>query len=201
MKPYLLIVFLLLFQHVHAQQSNVEIKVGNDAYLKGDYKTAAEMYKKVLTREPNNLIAKFNLGNALIKQQDALSAEKYYDEVAMIETDPSIRSKALYNKGVAEIRAQKLIEAIDAFKKSLLLDPDDDQTRENLQKALNDLKQQQQQNSPQQKKQNKQKQQPKKQQTSPEMMEQKFNELQDKEKQLQKMLQRKPVNNQPEKDW
>ena len=36
---------------------------------------------------------------------------------------------------------------------------------------------------------------------NPEMMEQKFNELRDKEKQLQKMLQQKSNQGQPDKDW
>jgi len=36
---------------------------------------------------------------------------------------------------------------------------------------------------------------------NPQMMEQKFNELRDKEKQLQKMLQQKPNQSQPDKDW
>lgn len=183
-----------------AQEGNNQVKEGNDAYTRGDYKSAASYYKKALVENPKNEIAKFNLGNALIRQRDVLSAENYFDDVATETTDNSLKSDAFYNKGVAEVRGQKLTEAIDAFKKALLLHPEDDEARENLQKALNDLKKQQQQNSPDQKP-NKQKQQQKKKQTSPEMMEQKFNELRDKEKQLQKMLQRKPVSRQPEKDW
>jgi tetratricopeptide (TPR) repeat protein len=186
---------------LRAQEADRIIKKGNDAYTKGDYKNAAELYKKALTKDSKNNIARFNLGNAQMKQKDVLSAEKYYEEVAATENDASLKAKAFYNKGVVEVREQKLVEAIDAFKQALLLTPDDDEMRENLQKALNELKQQQQQNSPKQNKENKQKQKQKKQPSNPEMMEQKFSELRDKEKQLQKMLQRKPNNNQPEKDW
>lgn len=180
---------------------NRTIKDGNDAYKKGDYKNAAEFYKKALSKDRKNNIAKFNLGNASIKQKDVLSAEKYYDDVAA-SADDNLKAKAFYNKGVAEVQQQKLVEAIEAFKKALTLTPDDNETRENLQKAINDLKKQQQQNAPQPQQKNQQKQQQqKKKQTNPEMMEQKFNELRDKEKQLQKMLQRKPNASQPEKDW
>ena len=93
-------------------------------------------------------------------------------------------------------------EAHKSFKEALKLTPEDNDARENMQKAINDLKKQQQSLSQNQRKQ--QKPQPEKQKnklTSQEMMEQKFNELSDKEKQLQKMLQKKPNASQPEKDW
>jgi flagellar biosynthesis GTPase FlhF len=69
-------------------------------------------------------------------------------------------------------------------------DPNDDAARENLQKALNELKKQQQQNQPRNQQQ-KQQQKPKQQKQPPlnkEMMQQKFNELRNQEKQLQQKL-------------
>jgi Ca-activated chloride channel family protein len=185
-----------------AQEVNRVIKQGNEAYKKGDYKNAASLYKTALGNDSKNLTAKFNLGNALDRQNDPLNAEKYYDEVTAT-TDASLKAKAFYNKGVAEAQQQKLPEAIESFKNALLLTPEDDDTRENLQKAINDLKKQQQQNQPKQQQKNKQKQQPqqKNKMPNPEMMEQKFNELRDKEKQLQKLLQQKQNQGQPDKDW
>jgi tetratricopeptide (TPR) repeat protein len=187
---------------LYAQDVNKTIKAGNDAYKKGDYKDAASLYKTALTKDSKNVFAKFNLGNALDKQNDPIDAEKYYDEIASSSTDASLKAKSFYNKGVAEAQQQKLPEAIESFKQALLLTPEDDDARENLQKAINDLKKQQQQQQPQQNK-NKQKQQPqqKNKMPNPQMMEQKFNELRDKEKQLQKMLQQKTNQSQPDKDW
>jgi Ca-activated chloride channel family protein len=192
----------MLSSLLHAQEENRLIKDGNDAYKKGDYKKAAELYKKALAKDAKNNTAKYNLGNAVIKQKDVLTAAKYYDEVAASESDEALKAKALYNKGVSEVEQQKLLEAIESFKKALMITPDDDETRENLQKALNDLKKQQQQNQPQaQNKKQKQQQQQNKKQPNPQMMEQKFAELRDKEKQLQKQLQQKPNASQPDKDW
>ena len=201
MKFFLTILFTFIFCAGHTQDVNRTIKKGNDAYIKGDYKNAASLYKTALGKDSKNLTAKFNLGNALDKQSDAVNAEKYYADVTGT-TDASLKAKAFYNKGVAEAQQQKLPDAIESFKQALLLTPDDNDTRENLQKAINDLKKQQQQNQPKQQK-NKQKQQPqqKNKMPNPEMMEQKFNELRDKEKQLQKMLQQKTTQNQPDKDW
>ena len=193
------ILFLFFVSLLKAQEANSFVKEGNDAYRKADYNNAEALYKKALGKEPANNAAKFNLGNALHKQNNFADAEKYYDEIAS-SNDPELKAKALYNKGVAQVYQQKLKEGIETFKQSLMIDPADNDTRENLQKAINELKQQQQSN-PQQN-QNKSKQDKNKnKQPDKEMMEQKFNELRDKEKQLQKMLQKKNNSNQPDKDW
>ena len=202
MKTFLIILFAFIFCSLHAQDVNRTIKQGNDAYKKGDYKDAASLYRTALGKDSKNAAAKFNLGNALDKQSDPVYAEKYYDDVASSTTNASLKAKSVYNKGVAEAQQQKLPEAIESFKQALTLTPEDDEARENLQKAINDLKKQQQQQQPQPNK-SKQKQQPqqKNKMPNPQMMEQKFNELRDKEKQLQKMLQQKPNQSQPDKDW
>ena len=187
----------------YAQVENTEIKSGNDAYKKGDYKNAEKFYRKALEQDKNNATAKFNLGNALVKQNNISEAIQYYTQLAETSVDDAFKSKVLYNKGITMIKAQKLPEAIGAFKESLLLNPEDNETRENLQKAVEELKKRQQnqpkpQNNPQKKPE------PKKQQNkmpNKDIMEQKFEELKDKEKQLQKLLQRKTTSEQPEKDW
>jgi Ca-activated chloride channel homolog len=202
LKLLLTILPIFLFSLLQAQDVNKIISEGNDAYKKRAYKNASELYRKALRRDDKNNTAKFNLGNALEKQNDAGNAEKYYDEVAAYANEASLKAEAFYNKGVAQVLQQKLPNAIESFKEALKLTPEDNDARENLQKAINDLKKQQQSLSQNQRKQ--QKPQPEKQKnklTSQEMMEQKFNELRDKEKQLQKTLQKKPNASQPEKDW
>jgi Ca-activated chloride channel family protein len=202
MKFSFTILFTFIFYLLKAQDVNKMISNGNDAYKKGAYKNASDLYKKALEKDDKNNTAKFNLGNALEKQNDAANAEKYYDEVAASANEMSLKAKAFYNKGVSQVLQQKLPDAIESFKEALKLIPEDNDTRENLQKAINDLKKQQQSLSQNQKKQQKPRQEKQKNKlTNQETMEQKFNELHDKEKQLQKMLQKKPNASQPEKDW
>lgn len=187
-----------------AQQANVVIKKGNDAYKKGDYTNAINNYNKAIEQDRKNTVALFNLGNALQKANKAEESLKQYDAAAETTADADIKSKACYNKGLSLLQQKKLVEAIDAFKESLRLKPNDEEARENLQKALNELKQKK---SPQKPQNNRQKQQPKKPEEkktkmSRQMMEQKFAELRNQEKRLQKQLQEK--NNtvgQQEKDW
>ena len=186
-----------------AQPANNYIQRGNEAYHKGDYDRAIANYKNALRKDPGNNTARFNLANALQKRNETAESKKNYDEVIAKSDINSLRSGSQYNKALAYIKEKDLLNAISSFKESLKHDPADDEARENLQKALNELKKQQAQNQPKNQKQ--QQQNPQKDKKQPpvnrEMMEQKFNELRNQEKQLQKKLQSKTANGQPEKDW
>ncbi|HYK46753.1 MAG TPA: tetratricopeptide repeat protein, partial [Parafilimonas sp.] len=142
--------------------------------------------------------------NALQRQNETNESKKNYNEIIAKTDQNSLKSESQYNKALAYLKEKDLMNAIASFKESLKENPSDDDARENLQKALNDLKKQKQQNQPQSKKQQQQ-QNPQKEKKQPpvnkEMMEQKFNELRNQEKQLQKKLQNRSGNGQPEKDW
>jgi tetratricopeptide (TPR) repeat protein len=186
-----------------SQQVNNEIAKGNEAYKKGDYKTAIEKYKNALRKAPGNNTARFNLANAQQKQNQMEESKKEYDKIIASADINSLKSESNYNKALAFVKEKDLENAIRFFEESLKENPNDDEARENLQKAINDLKKQQQQNQPQNQKQNQQQEQKKQKQPplNKEMMQQKFNELRNQENQLQKKLQSKNNTMQPEKDW
>lgn len=155
-----------------------------------------------MRKDPENTTARFNLANAQQKQNEINEANKNYDEVIEKADLNSLRAESNYNKGLAHLKGKDLLQAIASFKQSLKEDPNDDDARENLQKALNELKKQQQQNKPQKNQQQQQNQKKQKQQPlNKAMMQQKFNELRNQEKQLQQKLQSKNNTLQPEKDW
>jgi tetratricopeptide (TPR) repeat protein len=134
-----------------------------------------------------------------------------------------VKQKAYYNKGVAYQKAKKLPECITAYKNALILNPNDEDARQNLQRALKEQqKQQQQQNKNQDKNQNKNKKKPEpknqpqnKQQKnnepkpspsklSKQEAEEKLKSLLENEKQLQDKMHKikgAAVPNSPEKDW
>lgn len=202
MKYFITILFFLFATALTAQQANNYIQKGNDAYRKNDFSTAIENYKNALRKEPENNTARFNLANALQKQNETKEAKKDYNEVIAKAGANSLKAESNYNKGLAFIKEKDLVQAVSSFKESLKENPTDDDARENLQKALNELKQQQ-QSQPQNQK-NQQQQNPKQQKQPPlnkDMMQQKFNELRNQEKQLQQKLQSKNNTIQPEKDW
>ena len=198
---FFVVPFVLFANFSFAQQTNELVKEGNDAYRKNDFTPAIQDYTKALVLDKNNAIARFNMGNAMQKSNNLQAAADAYDNVISSSTDEALQSKAYYNKGLNMLQQKKIEAAIDAFKQSLRLAPSDNDTRENLQKALSEKQQQpppppqpqkQQQNNPPQN-------QP---QMNKKMMEQKFKMLQDQEKQLQSNLQKQKENTRDQReDW
>ncbi len=206
-----------------AQKANALIRKGNRLYKQKQLDESQQQYQKALEQAPDNPAAHYNLGNTQFRKNDFDDAAKSYDASIEHSSDKAMQEKALYNKGVALVKQQKLEESIRAWKDALKIDPADSDARENLQKALLEqkMKQPQQKNNNQkqdQKKQNKedqqkqqqeqqqqQQQQPKPQQSrlSKQQVEQLLRALEQKEKDVQdKMNQNKPkAPSQPDKDW
>ncbi len=138
-----LISYFLFPATASAQNEKKLIKTGNEAYEKKDYENAISNYKQVIGKTPANATAQYNLGNALYKSKKTDEAIQSYDN-AVANADSKIdRSRSFYNKGVVLQNNEKLPECIDAYKNALKLNPQDEDARQNLQKALQQQKQQQ----------------------------------------------------------
>ena len=183
---------------------------GNELYKKQQYDKAAEEYQKATDINEKNAGAMYNLGNALYKSKKTEAAQKVYDNAAQNANDASGKSKAVYNKGVTLTRQSKLVESIDAYKDALRLIPTDEEARQNLQKALNELKKQKQDQPKEDKKKqdkDKQKQKPNdqpqnKSKLNEKQVEQMLNSLRQEEKKLQKGIQkRNNTGGANSKDW
>lgn len=202
MKIILVIILFFIAGTASAQVDNKMIETGNNYYRKQEYEKAGVEYKNALDNSARNLVAKFNLASALIKQNKTDDANKLLNELNVSEIQNEFRSKATYNQGVILTRQKKLEESIELYKETLRLNPADQEARENLQKALLELKKK---NPPkkqeEKKKQEQQKQQPKP-KINPRDAEQQLKLLEQKEKQVQERLQKnsKTGNAQP-KDW
>ena len=147
---------------------------------------------------PGNREAKFNLANTLLKQNRNAEAEKLLTELNNDQTDPPFRSQVNYDNGVRLTTEKKLEESIEAYKQALRLNPDDREARENLQKALLELKKKQ-SSSQQQKQKQEQKPKPK---ISQQQADQQLKKLEEKEKEVNQRFQKNKAGagSQP-KDW
>lgn len=212
------IIFMCLSISSFSQNAKSSIIKGNKAYKENNYNAAENEYRDALKKSSDNVTANYNLGNALYKTDKTEEAVKSYDNAISTTNDNSIKQKAFYNKGVAYQKAKKLPECITAYKNALILNPNDEDARQNLQRALKE-QQQQQQNKNQNKDQKKQ--QPKKDQPenkekkndqpqatpsriSKQDAEEKLKSLLENEKRLQDKLHKikgAPQPNSPEKDW
>ena len=207
LKPAITVLLLFISSIILAQDDKAIIKKGNDAYVQKDFTKASQAYTDALNKNPLNPVAQYNLGNALYKSDKKDEAVTAYDKAARRFSVPVEISNAYYNKGVVLHNDKKLAECITAYKNSLKIDPDNEDARQNLQRAL--VQQRQEQQKKEQKKQDQQQQQ-KKQEPKPqpskltkEDAENKLKALSQQEKNLQDKLHK--VNNvsvnKPEKDW
>ena len=223
MKSGVAILFLSAISVSSYSQTREAIIKGNKAYKDSNYNAAENEYKLALKNSDTNVTASYNLGNVLYRKNNTEDAVKSYENAIKNTSDNSIKQRAFYNKGVALQQAKKLPECINAYENALMLNPNDEDARQNLQRALKEQKQQQQQNKQQQKnqkQQNKQQQnkpqQPKDNQQnnqqpkpSPSIMskqdaEEKLKSLLENEKQLQDKMHKikgAAVPNTPEKNW
>jgi len=177
-----------------AQQVNEIIKKGNDFYKQQQYEPAKTAYDEALAKDSSNTTAKFNQANTSYRLSKPDDAIRSFDQLAAKYKSANEKARAYYNKGVVLTNQRKLEESIDAYKDALRQDPNDKEARENLQKALLELKKK----TPPPKKDNqKKKQEKKKQQQQPKMdkkeAEQKLKLLEQKEKQLQQRIQQQKV--------
>src|SRR5438067_11264170 len=85
------------------------------------------------------------MGNALYKSNKTDDALKAYDNTVQNSKTNTDKQRAYYNGGVVLQSQKKLPECIKAYKNALKLDPTDEEARQNLERALMQLKQQQQQ--------------------------------------------------------
>ena len=108
------------------------VRRGNRAYERLDYGRAEERYQQALELSDTCFEAKFNLGDALYKQQRYDEAEKIFTALAADSTRSDLdRAHSFYNLGNSLFQQKKYQEALSAFKRSLRLNPADLETKYN----------------------------------------------------------------------
>lgn len=209
--------FIGLSASSFAQTAKESIIKGNKSYKENNYDAAENSYRDALKSSDTNVTASYNLGNVLYRKDNTDEAVKSYDDAIAHSQNNVVKQEAFYNKGVAYQKAKKLPECITAYKNALILNPNDEDARQNLQRALKEQQKQQQQNKDQKKDKKNQQQkdqknnQDKKQQAQPspskiskQDAEEKLKSLLENEKQLQDKLHKikgAPAPDSPEKDW
>ena len=128
-----------------AQQEKRYIHQGNQLYEKQKYAEAEASYKKSVAQSKQSEAGNFNLADAWYKQKKFDQSAQKFTEIAASAKSKSMKAQAFHNLGNSLFQSKKLEESIDAYKKALLNNPKDDQTRYNLAYAQEKLKQQQQQ--------------------------------------------------------
>ena len=119
------------------------IRKGNRLYNDSSYIDAEINYRKALEINPKSTVSMYNLGNSLIYQQKNKDALEQYVFASKMEKDKYKLSYIYHNIGVLFHRDKDYKQAIEAYKKALINNPKDDETRYNLSLAQKLLKDEQ----------------------------------------------------------
>jgi len=118
------------------------MRAGNGLFDRGKFDEALGFYQRAEVLEPDATAIHYNLGNTdykLGKYQEALSELT----LASLDRNPKRKADALYNMGNVLYRAGRLNDAINSYKLALLANPNDRQTKENLEFCLKKQREQQ----------------------------------------------------------
>lgn len=143
-----LVAFFLLTGLIDSSSSLVE--KGNRLVKEKKYQSAVENYRKAQIKRPKEPVVRYNLGTALYELFDYREAERELEQALSLAKDAPTKARALYNYGNAQYRLGNFDPAIEAYKKTLDLDPKDPDAKYNLEflqkkKALFEQRQEQKQ--------------------------------------------------------
>jgi len=140
------IIFILicLFGTIGVLTAQVErkyIRRGNNFFENQKFREAEMQYRKALEKDSKSVEASFNLGNAMYKLDEYNAATARYSGLADKAENKNELNRYYYNLGNSYFKSGKYSESIEAYKKSLLNDPNDFDAKHNLQMALRMLSQ------------------------------------------------------------
>ncbi|MCB1036323.1 MAG: tetratricopeptide repeat protein [Acidobacteria bacterium] len=109
------------------------------AYQAGAYDQALEAFVDRQVERPDDPALALNVGSAQYKMKNYAEAEKAFASAALAG-DPRLRAKALYNLGGCAFRQGRLEEAVELYKSTLEIDPDDADAKYNLEFVRDEIR-------------------------------------------------------------
>lgn len=131
---------------VSAQTDRKEVRAGNKAFRKGDFRKSEIDYRKAVLKDSLSVAAQYNLASSLYRQDDYEGAQKALSSI--VETVSGIEAAGTkadfyFNQGDVALAKKDYASAVKSFRQSLLLRPDDMDAKENYIYAKEMLRQSQ----------------------------------------------------------
>lgn len=142
----ILILALVSAVTVSAQTDRKEVRAGNKAFRKGDFRKSEIDYRKAVLKDSLSVAAQYNLASSLYRQDDYEGAQKALSSIAeTVSAVEAVGTKAdfYFNQGDVALAQKDYASAVKSFRQSLLLRPDDMDAKENYIYAKEMLRQSQ----------------------------------------------------------
>ena len=224
MRKILILLFIASSFNLWSQNKVELLNKGIEMYEQENYRDAEDYFKQAVEKDNQYYKANLNAGHSLFRQAinllksgDTLGVKKleeaeiFYKNSSSLTENDNQKAESFYNEGNSQLLSEDLEKAIESYKKSLRLQPENYNTKHNLALAQS-LKKKQEKKEEEKEEENKEeknekkeqeKQEPQKQELSKEEIEQILQALETEEKEVQEDLQKKKAigNNKLLKDW
>ena len=153
LQPKIKVIFLMVFTVVilllaacsaPAEKLNQQ---GNQAFTEQAYLEALELYQSAQIKSPGLAEPYFNAANTLYRQGDYPAALEQMQMALQYVDEETLVESSFYNMGNTLFNTHDLSTAVEAYKQALLLNPDDQDAKYNLELALQQQEQQQQEDN------------------------------------------------------
>ncbi len=128
-----------------AQTDRKEVRAGNRQYKKGNWQNAEIEYRKAQAKDSTSFAAGYNLAGALYREGNFDEAAKALDRLKEIAPASGRAADYFYNQGNVAVQKKDWKAAVEAYKQSILLNPEDLEAKENYAYAKQMLKDEEQQ--------------------------------------------------------
>lgn len=128
-----------------AQTDRKEVRAGNRQFKKGNWQKAEIEYRKAQVKDSLSFAANYNLASALYKENNFDEAGKSLEKLKDVAPASEHAADYFYNLGNIAVQKKDWKAAVDAYKRSLLQNPDDLDAKENYAYAKQMLKNEEQQ--------------------------------------------------------
>lgn len=132
---FFVLLAMMLVLAACASNASERNNAGNDLVSREDYSAAIEAYQVAQVLAPDRPEAYYNAAIAL-SNSDQLDEALAAVEQALETVDADLMADAYYNLGNVYYRQGRFYDAVSAYQEVLLMNPDDDEARYNMELAL-----------------------------------------------------------------
>ena len=118
---------------------------GNEAFAEQEYLVALHEYQSAQVESPELAEPYYNAANALYREGAYVEALEQMQLALQYVEDETLVENSIYNMGNTFYNTQELDPAVESYISALLLDPDDQDAKYNLELALQQQQQEQEQ--------------------------------------------------------